>query len=105
MSGVCLAGSAVDLRLAAGGGSVGGAGRMQAEVSGDAVSRKRCRPCVESCAQLAAGHKKRAGAIAHAITPAQPKMAATYSPTFAVPSAQLGLTSLFGMGRGGTPTL
>ena len=33
------------------------------------------------------------------------KKAATYSPTFAVPSAQLGLTSLFGMGRGGTPTL
>ena len=56
-------------------------------------------------AQLTAGHKKRAGAIATAITPAQPKMAATYSPTFAVPSAQLGLTSLFGMGRGGTPTL
>ena len=33
------------------------------------------------------------------------KKAATYSPTYAVPSAQLGLTSLFGMGRGGTPTL
>ena len=31
--------------------------------------------------------------------------ATTYSPTFwAVPSAQWGLTSLFGMGRGGTPT-
>ena len=26
-------------------------------------------------------------------------------PQYAVPSAQLGLTSLFGMGRGGTPTL
>ena len=56
-------------------------------------------------AGLGAGHKKRAGAIASAITPARLKMAATYSPTFAVPSAQLGLTSLFGMGRGGTPTL
>jgi len=33
------------------------------------------------------------------------KTATTYSPTFAVPSAWLGLTSLFGMGRGGTPTL
>jgi hypothetical protein len=35
------------------------------------------------------------------------KSAATYSPTFcsAVPSAQEGLTSLFGMGRGGTPPL
>ena len=56
-------------------------------------------------AEFGAGHKKRAGVIATAITPAHPKMAATYSPTFAVPSAQLGLTSLFGMGRGGTPTL
>ena len=33
------------------------------------------------------------------------KTAATYSPTNAVPSARSGLTSLFGMGRGGTPTL
>ena len=33
------------------------------------------------------------------------KKAATYSPTFAVPSALKGLTSLFGMGRGGTPSL
>ena len=33
------------------------------------------------------------------------KMADTYSPTFAVPSARTGLTSLFGMGRGGTPSL
>ena len=33
------------------------------------------------------------------------KGAATYSPACAVPSARLGLTSLFGMGRGGTPTL
>jgi len=29
--------------------------------------------------------------------------AATYSPTNAVPSALTGLTSLFGMGRGGAP--
>ena len=28
-------------------------------------------------------------------------LAATYSPTFVVPSALMGLTSLFGMGRGG----
>ena len=33
------------------------------------------------------------------------KKAATYSPTCAVPSALRGLTSLFGMGRGGTPSL
>ena len=33
------------------------------------------------------------------------KTAATYSPTCAVPSAWAGLTSLFGMGRGGTPLL
>jgi len=34
------------------------------------------------------------------------KVAATYSSTlWAVPSAWLGLTSLFGMGRGGTPAL
>jgi hypothetical protein len=33
------------------------------------------------------------------------KSATTYSPTFAVPSALAGLTSLFGMGRGGTLSL
>ena len=33
------------------------------------------------------------------------KSATTYSPTCAVPSALSGLTSLFGMGRGGTLTL
>ena len=33
------------------------------------------------------------------------KTAATYSPTCAVPSAWRGLTSLFGMGRGGSPAL
>ena len=32
-------------------------------------------------------------------------MAATYSPAYAVPSALMGLTSLFGMGRGGAPSL
>ncbi len=32
-------------------------------------------------------------------------MAVTYSPAFAVPSARRGLTSLFGMGRGGAPAL
>ena len=36
---------------------------------------------------------------------ARRKGAVTYSPTFAVPSARRGLTSLFGMGRGGTPEL
>jgi hypothetical protein len=33
------------------------------------------------------------------------RKATTYSPAFAVPSALMGLTSLFGMGRGGTPLL
>jgi hypothetical protein len=33
------------------------------------------------------------------------KSATSYSPTCAVPSALSGLTSLFGMGRGGTPML
>ena len=32
-------------------------------------------------------------------------MAATYSPACAVPLARPGLTSLFGMGRGGSPAL
>ena len=105
MSGVCLAGSAIDVRSAVGFASAGGAGRMQAEVSGGAAGRSAAALVRRAECQLAAGHKKRAGAIASAITPAHPKMAATYSPTFAVPSAQLGLTSLFGMGRGGTPTL
>ena len=39
------------------------------------------------------------------LTEALRKTAATYSPTLAVPSARAGLTSLFGMGRGGTPPL
>ena len=51
-------------------------------------------------------NKSDSGVTAYAITPELfLKKAATYSPTYAVPSAQLGLTSLFGMGRGGTPTL
>ena len=33
------------------------------------------------------------------------KSAMTCSPAFAVPSARRGLTSLFGMGRGGAPAL
>jgi hypothetical protein len=33
------------------------------------------------------------------------RSATTYSPADAVPSALTGLTSLFGMGRGGTPSL
>ena len=33
------------------------------------------------------------------------RQAATYSPTFAVPSALKGLTSLFGMDRGVSPSL
>ena len=40
MSGVSLAGTAIDVRLAAGGGSIGGAGSRQAEVSGGAVGRR-----------------------------------------------------------------
>ena len=100
---VCLAGSVVDVRPAVGFASADGA--VWWVVSGGAAGRSATALVRRAGARLPAGHKKRAGAIAHAITPAQPKMAATYSPTFAVPSAQLGLTSLFGMGRGGTPTL
>ena len=33
------------------------------------------------------------------------RVAVTYSPAFAVPLARRGLTSLFGMGRGGAPAL
>ena len=33
------------------------------------------------------------------------RVAASYSPIIIVPSAQPGLTSLFGMGRGGAPAL
>ena len=36
---------------------------------------------------------------------ASPKVAVTYSPASAVPSARQGLTSLFGMGRGGALAL
>ena len=46
-------------------------------------------------------HKKRARPSRDGLK----KTAATYSPTCAVPSALAGLTSLFGMGRGGTPQL
>ena len=54
-----------------------------------------------------ANNKKRGPSKASALKgPLSIKMAATYSPTLkAVPSACTGLTSLFGMGRGGTPAL
>ena len=54
-----------------------------------------------------ANNKKRGPSKASALKgPLSKKMAATYSPTLkAVPSACTGLTSLFGMGRGGTPAL
>ena len=45
-------------------------------------------------------HKKR---VSSARLKTLRKTATTYSPTCAVPSALLGLTSLFGMGRGGSP--
>ena len=53
------------------------------------------------------GTKKRKALPARLLEglPLENKMAATYSPACAVPSARSGLTSLFGMGRGGTPTL
>ena len=53
-------------------------------------------PCNEQ------GHKKRAPGT---LVPGARKGAVTYSPAFAVPSARRGLTSLFGMGRGGAPVL
>ena len=49
--------------------------------------------------------KKSPGGIRFWMPPGPLKVAVTYSPTFAVPSARRGLTSLFGMGRGGSPAL
>ena len=53
---------------------------------------------------ITSAHKKQRGVILFGQLLSL-KTAATYSPTNAVPSARSGLTSLFGMGRGGTPTL
>ena len=50
------------------------------------------------------GQKEEAG-VNRWIDPGLGRGAVAYSPTFAVPSARRGLTSLFGMGRGGTPVL
>ena len=50
-------------------------------------------------------HKSKVGVIALATTPTPENGGYLLSHFYAVPSAQLGLTSLFGMGRGGTPTL
>lgn len=58
LGGVYSAGSSVDVRLAAGGGSVGGAGSMQAEVSGDAVGRRAGTSCGELSASSRQGTKK-----------------------------------------------
>ena len=53
----------------------------------------------------AMGNKKvMAGCLGGDIRPSV-KGAVTYSSAFAVPSAWRGLTSLFGMGRGGAPAL
>ena len=49
--------------------------------------------------------KNKVGVIALATTPTPENGGYLLSHFYAVPSAQLGLTSLFGMGRGGTPTL
>ena len=49
--------------------------------------------------------KSKVGVIALATTPTHQTGGYLLSHFYAVPSAQLGLTSLFGMGRGGTPTL
>ena len=50
-------------------------------------------------------HTKNKGVLRLLILSRLLKMAATYSPTNAVPSARLSLTTLFGMGRGGTSAL
>ena len=50
-------------------------------------------------------HNKKQGSPPDNVPEGSRKTAATYSPTCAVPSAWRGLTSLFGMGRGGTPAL
>ena len=48
---------------------------------------------------------KKRGQTSDIVLPSLLNAAATYSPTCAVPSARSGLTSLFGMGRGGALTL
>ena len=56
--------------------------------------------------RLYLGNKKEAASSRCDMEAVSAKTAATYSPTlWAVPSARPGLTSLFGMGRGGTPEL
>ena len=61
------------------------------------------RSLLQASASLVCPQKKGTRLIPETDPPI--KTAATYSPTLAVPSARSGLTSLFGMGRGGTPTL
>ena len=51
------------------------------------------------------GFKNKRGQTNNFVLPSFLNAAATYSPTCAVPSARSGLTSLFGMGRGGALTL
>ena len=60
------------------------------------MPRDDARPCGRAQKKVPRGIARR--------TPGK-KTAATYSPADAVPSARAGLTSLFGMGRGGTPPL
>ena len=63
--------------------------------------RKRCQafPIVF----FAYGHKKRSPKSFDSEDPDKRRQLPTLPHCIAVPSAQAGLTSLFGMGRGGTP--
>ena len=71
--------------------------QMRREGTANATEERRIGPVQE--------RRKALPAILLEGLPLENKMAATYSPACAVPSARSGLTSLFGMGRGGTPTL
>ncbi len=51
------------------------------------------------------GYKTKKGVSSIELTPSLKNGGYLLSHCYAVPSAWVGLTSLFGMGRGGTPTL
>ena len=75
-----------------------GLARLPRDTSGTRNYRRRA--VVERCSRMVT-KKAPLGLLQGALR----KGAATYSPGLPVPSAWRGLTSLFGMGRGGTPAL
>ena len=75
-----------------------GLARLHRDTGGTRNYRRRA--VVERCSRMVT-KKAPLGLLQGALR----KGAATYSPGLPVPSAWRGLTSLFGMGRGGTPAL